>query len=119
LNKLRVSTITTDLAKQTSYSPARYKQYDSAQLLNVAVFENGEAYPLTGYEAIAYMSIPSKTLEQRSCTINNNVLTVKLDSYLLGTAGVVPFEIELKKDDEITTTFRLHYVVEESFLRGG
>jgi hypothetical protein len=112
---LRNLTITTDLTKQIAYKPLIYKQYDSEQMLNVEFLNDGQKYPLTDHIALAYFKMPDKPIEQRNCTIMDNVVSVKLDSYLLGHAGNVPFEIEIRKENEITSTFTHRYMVERSF----
>jgi hypothetical protein len=112
---LRNPIVTTSLDKPILYQDLIYKQFDTGHRISIRVISNGQSFPLMGYEAFAFFQLPEKPLEQRNCNIENNTIIIELDGYLLSEVGKIPFEVEIHKDGEITTTYRMEYTVEESF----
>lgn len=105
---------------KVSYREIRFKQHDTGHKLYLKVIASGKGFSLAEYDAVAFFQLPNgKPLEQRNGTIEGNIVTIDLDNYLLSESGTVKFEVELHKGNEITTTFRMQYVVEESFDTDG
>lgn len=95
----------------------RYKQYDNGNTLSFLIKNKDIDVNLLGYDINAYFQLPNDIVLERNVIIDENLVTMILDSTILSQAGVVALEVTFTKEGVICTTFTMYIEVEKSINR--
>lgn len=101
----------------SSFKNLKYKQYDNNNILKIKLYEDDKEINISSYTARAFFQLPSKTILQNDCIIENNTILITLDNDVLSEYGKVSIEIALSNDKQIVTTFTIYIDVEKSINR--
>lgn len=103
----RVEKILIDL-KSINYRELILKQMDSTQLI-FSIFDNGQAMDLEGVSANLIFTKPNRTVVIQSIDVdeNANAVVADLNANCVRDFGTAKIEVELRKDEDIFSSFQL------------
>jgi hypothetical protein len=113
---MRNQTIIVDINKEIC-KILKYKQYDNNNLLQIIVEENCKKVDLKGYAGFAFFQLPSGIIIQKKCSIQENIITVVIDSAILNEEGIIILDLTLSNSEETFTLFKITLSVEKSINR--
>lgn len=110
----RVEEVLVDL-KSISYEELILKQMDTTQLI-FSIFDTGQDIPLEGMSANLIFTKPNRSVVIQSIDVdaNNNKVIANLTADCVRDYGTAKIEVELKKDEEIYSSFQLICRIEKS-----
>lgn len=114
---LRDRSIKIDILKKKPQQPLKYKQYDNDCELNLYVYKDNMAMPVTDYKAVAIYETPKGDIFHRKCTIDKNRITTYIDEEITSMTGRVTLEIVLTATEKVVTTFSIYIDIEKSLDR--
>jgi len=108
----RQEIITADL-KVTEYCPLKLKQFDTTEL-TFDIYDNSTKINLEGMSADLIFTKSDTTIVMQECEIANNQVVVNLLPDCVRLAGESKIEVELKKDNEVVSSFFIPVKIEPS-----
>ncbi len=108
----RQEIITVDL-KVAEYCPLKLKQFDTTEL-TFDIYDNSTRINLGGISADLVFTKPDTTIVMQECEIANNQVVVNLLPDCVRLAGESKIEVELKKDNEVVSSFFIPIKIEPS-----
>lgn len=108
----RQEIITVDL-KVAEYCPLKLKQFNTTEL-TFDIYDNSTRINLEGMSADLVFTKPDTTIVMQECEIANNQVVVNLLPGCVRLAGESKIEVELKKDNEVVSSFFIPIKIEPS-----
>ena len=99
--------------KVAEYCPLKLKQFDTTEL-TFEIYDNSTRINLEGLSADIIFTKPNNTIVMQECEIANNQVVVNLLADSIRLAGESKIEVELKKDNEVISSFFIPVKIEPS-----
>lgn len=108
----RQEIITVDL-KVTEYCPLKLKQFDTTEM-TFDIYDDSTRVNLEGMTADLVFTKSNNTIVMQECDITNNQVVVNLLPDCVRLAGESKIEVELKKNNEVVSSFFIPVKIEPS-----